>query len=44
MFLSASPNAFDTPNRAHDGETIVYNINQAQQTIDVEVMDYMPFT
>ena len=26
MFLSASPDNFDTPNRAHDGDTLVNSL------------------
>eukprot|EP01108_Squamamoeba_japonica_P006106 TRINITY_DN4914_c0_g1_i1.p1 TRINITY_DN4914_c0_g1~~TRINITY_DN4914_c0_g1_i1.p1 ORF type:complete len:269 (-),score=113.17 TRINITY_DN4914_c0_g1_i1:46-852(-) len=44
MFLSASPDNFDTPNRAHDGDAIVTSIDEAVTSVCVEVMDYYPFS
>jgi phospholipase D3/4 len=44
IFLSASPNQFDTPFRAHDGDTIVGNIDNSTSTLCIEVMDYYPFS
>jgi len=42
LFLSASPIEFCTASREHDGRAITDNIDAAQVSVSVSVMDYYP--